>query len=357
MSDDRAATTLLPQAQLFFQALGLACTRENNLFTLAQKLEGGLGLNQLLYEVPGDGREPEIDLSCFLSGDRGAARHLPSLNRLDIPSPWAQLLKHLAQQKDSLPDRWLNWRGLWLEFDSSVSSRTRPNLFVTLANNNNSNRQALSLLLDLIRDRVGIQPGIDQRIRQLHRDLPAGVSVVQIGFLLPRASGQRVKICLLGPTPHEVALLQQSMGLALSPELSAVWKKTMEAKPYWVCALDLYPDGTVTPAFEIQPTRHNQSSDRNWSRILSHLPPPQGALAQLDITRQRVQSCLVAHEWPSLLRKQWREDPTLVDSLLLTSLNHIKISSPHGNNLQVKYYFLQLPLFTTQQGTYERAGI
>ncbi len=350
MHTEQPSSTLLPQVRLFHQALGLPCAPESSLFRLAESLEGGLGREELLFELRGDAHQPEIDLSCFLSARRGMACHLPLLGRLDIPAPWLHLLDLLTREQNSNPDRWRDWRGLWLEFDSSLSSRTRPNLFITIANQNNGNRGIVREVLDLIREGIGIDPMIDQGIAKLLDDLPPSISVVQTGFLLPRAGGQRVKICLVGITPAEFSCLQQQMGLSLSPQLAAIWSNIMEAQPNWVCALDLYPDGTVTPAFEMQAAGHNPAGSRDWRPILSHLPLPQGALAGLDIMKPKIQSCLRSPDWPSLLRQQWRQDPTLADSLLVTALNHVKISSPQEDRLQVKYYFLQQPLFTKRQG-------
>jgi hypothetical protein len=350
MHTQQPPSTLLPQVRLFHQALGLPRTPESTLCSLAESLEGGLGQEELLFELRGDACQPEIDLSCFLSATRGMACHLPLLGRLDIPAPWLDLLDLLARQQDSNPERWRDWRGLWLEFDSSLSSRTRPNLFITIANQNNGNRQIVREVLELIREGIGIDPVIDQGIAKLLGDLPPAISVVQTGFLLPRGSGQRVKICLVGITPAEFFCLQQRLGLSLSPQLAAIWSNIMEAQPNWVCALDLYPDGTVTPAFEMQAAGRHPAGGRDWSPILRHLPVPQGALAGLDITEPKIQSCLRSPDWPPLLLQQWRADPTLVDSLLGTALNHIKISSPREDRLQVKYYFLQHPLFTKRQG-------
>jgi hypothetical protein len=345
MHADQPPATLLPQVRLFHQALGLPCAPENSLFHLAESLDSELGRNELLYELAGTASESEVDLSCFLNGIRGGmACHLPALRQLDIPSPWLHLLAILAREQNSHPDSWLDWRGLWLEFDSSLSSRTRPNLFITIANEKKQNREILCRTLDLIRERIDIDPVIDQGIKKILGDLPPSISVVQTGFLLPRAGGQRVKICLVGITPADFFLLQQKLALPLSRELSTIWLNIMEAQPNWVCALDLYPDGTIAPAFEIQAT------SRGWNRILSHLPAPQGALARLDITTPKIQSCLRSGEWPPFLLRQWQENPSITESRLVTLLNHIKIASHQKNHLQVKYYFLQKPWFKRRQG-------
>ena len=356
MLPDSPEYSLLPYLHQFQSTMGPAGSsllKDEKLYHLVQALDSDLGQNQLLYEFSPYGQGFQIDLACWLPADASSHDLLEPCSKVDMPHAWKQAIQAMADR--GTRTIWPGWTGVWFEFDSHVAKPTRPNVFFSFAKQEHPNQKQIQNLVSLIEQYVGLSPAVLEKLERLRGQI-ASTDIIQIGFLLPRGTGDRVKVCLPNVPLKDIEFLQDALQFSLSPKVMALWGKITQETSNWVLALDVFPDQKTRAAFEIQPDANPLSCKYAWKRILksvSHLDSPP---VNEDIAHGHIQSCISSNQWPPQLKHEWQQREGIVDSLLLTSLNHVKIYNTSHNNPMLKYYYLQQPLMKTRQGTYERPG-
>lgn len=342
--------SLLPYVQQFQSALGFSILEDQKLFQLAQSIDSRLAQNQVLYEFSIGSEHLEIDLACWLPS---ACNMIEICSKSDIPPQWERMLNaHFHVEHE---ENWPGWKGIWLEFDSHGSMQNRPNIFFTFSGRELNSAAFARRLVSLVEKYVGMSVSIQRNIEKLITHAPF-LNIVQIGFLLPRGMGDRVKVCLLNVSENEVEFLQELLQFSVSPHVKDLWKIIIQEKAHWVLALDLFPDQEIRSAFEIQPVQKPFSAQYSWLPLLDHLSISKSPHINLDIVHGHVQTGIGASQWPPDIKREWQQRPEIVDSLMLTSLNHVKLyDAGHGESI-LKYYYLQQPVLKTREGKYERPG-
>lgn len=354
MWPDLPEYSLLPYLRQFQSAMGpvgSSLLKDEKLCQLVQALDSDLGKDQLLYEFSPHGQGYQVDLACWLPAAKSSRDLFASCSKLDMPQAWKDAVQAVADTESRA--LWPGWTGVWFEFDSHGLKPTRPNIFFSFAKQEHTNHLQIQNLVSLIEHHAGISPAILEKLATLRGQI-AAANILQIGFLLPRGAGDRIKVCLANVSSRKIETLQNTLQFSLSSEFMAIWEKTTQKTPNWVLALDVFPDQPTRAAFEIQPAASPICNKYAWKRILESISHLERAPVNADIAHGHIQSCVSSNQWPPKLKHEWQQRGEIVDSLLLTSLNHVKLFEAGHENPMFKYYYLQQPFMKTRQRTYER---
>ncbi|MFO8031032.1 MAG: hypothetical protein R6U22_00650 [Desulfohalobiaceae bacterium] len=337
---------LYPYIELFYQAVDLSDRQDAGLNNLSRALHSRLGRYGLYYELKQDPRGLEIDLSCEIPGELDT--FCAALPGLDIPQSWSEMVQDLLSPKSASCSSKPGVSLMGLEFDTHCPYPLRPSIFFSSPKEENSNTQWLQAIMDQARKAgfcfTGIQECIDDFLNALH----SPDRIVHAGFMLPRGNQGAMKCIMSGITAQQLSLLAETLKFSLSEHLYNVWSNMVNEGNHMHLALDFIPDRPVKPAWEIFTASNQNSQEDRWESLLQNLPD----YGDKGLGRTRAQTCVqswIAYDpWPVELKNEMLSNADVVNSLMVTKLDHIKLFDDPEGQLQYKCYYYQCPVFQTK---------
>lgn len=345
-----SAQHLYPYIDLFYQALGLSERQDAGLNNFSRSLHPSLGRHGLYYELKQGLRGLEIDLSCEIPVTVELDKFTSALQGLDMPQPWYEMIQGLLFPKTVSCSSKLEISLMGLEFDTHCPYPLRPSIFFTSPKVENSNIQWMQAIMNLARETGFSLTGIEERINTFLNVLHTPSRIVHAGFMLPRGNKGAMKCVLSGITEKQLLLLADTLDLSLSRHLYYVWSKMVNEGSKMHLALDFVADRPVKPAWEIFYSPNKYSLDDKWSSLIQYSPDYVYEGLKNIKTKTCVQSWMIAHPWPEELKCELLCNAHVVNSLMITKLNHIKLFDNPERQMQYKCYYYQCPAFQTNSG-------
>ncbi len=350
-------TNLQSYVELFCQALDISGRKDYKLQQLASLLDFDVGRHGIYYELKNGPDRVETDLAFYFPNAVPANRFFARLAVLDMPEPWQSVLQALLFSPDGAHCGLCGVPGAWMEFDTHGERQTRPNIFFSPSKKEIDTHAWARSVISQVRQRGLLHDAVDKRLNDLFRALRLPATVVHIGFMLPRGTGDSVKFYLNGVTENQFSLLQDAMDFTVSNELHAFATAAANHGLLLFLVLNISPEQPVQAAWDIFTQKGCERSNEAWSNLVEHLlvehlPHDAHELRKHLLKKPLVQNCFTSSTWPGELKKELDCNPCLAQSLLVTKLSHIKAFKGLGDVFDLKRYYYQYPVFKTKTGAY-----
>lgn len=272
-----------------------------------------------------------------------------------MPETWRSVLRALLFSPDGARRGARGVPGAWLEFDTHGERQIRPNIFFSPAKNESDTHGWTRSVLSQVRQRGLLHDAVDKQINDLFGALCLPATVAHLGFMLPRGSGDSVKFYLNGVTESGMSLLRDAMEFSVNDELHAFATAAASHGLLLFLVLNISPDQPVQAAWDIFTQKGCGRSTAAWSDLVGHLPQEAHDAHELRnqlLKKPVVQNCFTSSAWPAELKSELDSNPCLAQSLLVTTLSHVKAFKGLGGTFNLKRYYYQYPVFKTKTGAY-----
>jgi hypothetical protein len=351
-SESSQFTNIQSYVALFRQALDISSQKDLKLQRLASSLDFDVGRHGIYYELKNGPGLVETDLAFYFPNAVPAKRFFARLAALDMPESWLRVLQALLFFPDGARCGTCGVPGAWLEFDTHGALQTRPNIFFSPSKNEIDTHAWARSVISQVRQGGLLHDAVNKRLNDLFRALRLPATVVHIGFMLPRGTGDSVKFYLNGMTEHQTSLLQNAMDFTVSNELHAFATAAANHGLLLFLVLNISPEQPVQAAWDIFTQKGCKRSNEAWSNLVGHLPHDAHELRKHLLKKPVVQNCFTSSSWPGELKRELDCNPCLAQSLLVTKLSHIKAFKGLGGAFDLKRYYYQYPVFKTKAGAY-----
>lgn len=345
-------TNLQSYVELFRQALNIFGQEDEKLRRLVSLLDFDVGRHGIYYELKDGPGRVETDLAFYFPNAVSAKQFFARFAILDVPEPWLGVLQTLLFSPDGARCGTHGVPGAWMEFDTHGALQTRPNIFFSPSKNEIDTHAWASSLLSLVRHGGLLHDAVNKRLKVLFRALLPPTTVVHIGFMLPRGAGDSVKIYLNGVTERQMDLLRDAVDFTVSNELRAFATAAARHGLPRFLVLNVPPEQPVQAAWDIFTQKGCDRSSDAWSKLVDHLPHDARERREHLLKKTVAQNCFTSCTWPEELKRELDCNPFLAQSLLVTTLSHVKAFKGSGDPFDLKRYYYQYPVFKTNTGAY-----
>ncbi len=345
-------TNLPSYVELFCQALDISGRKDYKLQRLATLLDFDVGRHGIYYELKKGPGRVETDLAFYIPNAVPANRFFARLAALDMPESWQSVMQALLFSLNGARCGSCGVPGAWMEFDTYGERQTRPNIFFSPSKKEIDTHAWARSVISQVRQRGLLHDAVDKRINDLFRVLLLPATIVHIGFMLPRGTGDSVKFYLNGVTESQMSLLRDAMHFTVSNKLYGFAAAAANHGLLLFLVLNISPVQPVQAAWDIFTQKGCERSSEAWSNLVEHLPLDAHELRKHLLKQPVVQNCFTSSTWPGELKKELDCNPCLAQSLLVTTLSHIKVFKGLGDAFDLKRYYYQYPVFKTKTGAY-----